>query len=50
MSASTRIVERSGVAKMSLYRHFKSKEGLVAAFLERREELWTVGWFKTEVS
>lgn len=43
------IVERSGVAKMSLYRHFKSKEGLVAAVLERREELWAVGWFKAEV-
>lgn len=43
------IVERSGVAKMSLYRHFKSKEGLVAAFLERREELWAVGWFEAEV-
>lgn len=44
-----RIVKRSGVAKMSLYRHFKSKEGLVAAFLEQHEELWAVGWFKAEV-
>jgi AcrR family transcriptional regulator len=44
-----RIVERSGVAKMSLYRHFKSKEGLVSAFLERREELWTIGWLQAEV-
>lgn len=44
------IVERSGVAKMSLYRHFRSKGGLVAAFLERREQLWTVEWLKSEVS
>lgn len=44
------IVERSGVAKMSLYRHFRSKEGLVAAFLERREQLWTLEWLKSEVS
>jgi AcrR family transcriptional regulator len=43
------IVKRSGVAKMSLYRHFKSKEGLVAAFLNRREQLWTNEWVKTEV-
>jgi AcrR family transcriptional regulator len=43
------IVERSGVAKMSLYRHFKSKEGLVAAFMERREQLLSIGWVKTEV-
>lgn len=45
-----KIVERSSVAKMSLYRHFKSKEDLVAAFLERREHLWTVGFLKSEVS
>src|SRR5207253_8213812 len=31
------IVRRSGVAKMSLYHHFHSKQNLVAAFLERRE-------------
>src|SRR5688500_16608344 len=31
------IVARSGVAKMSLYRHFRSKDELVVAFLERRK-------------
>ena len=45
-----KIVASSGVAKMSLYRHFKSKEDLVTAFLERREQLWTAGLLKTEVS
>lgn len=42
------IVEHSGVAKMSLYRHFHSKEQLVAAFMERREERWTIDWLKSE--
>jgi AcrR family transcriptional regulator len=43
------IVERSGVAKMSLYRHFRSKQELIVAFLERREELWTIDWLKATV-
>lgn len=43
------IVARSGVAKMSLYRHFRSKEGLVLAFLDRREKRWTVDWLESEV-
>jgi AcrR family transcriptional regulator len=30
------IIERSGVARMTLYRHFASKDALVLAFLERR--------------
>jgi len=40
------VVARSGSGKMTLYRHFKSKEALVRAFLERREELWTKSWFE----
>lgn len=43
------IIERSGVAKMTLYRHFKSKQDLVLAFLERREALWTEDWLIREV-
>src|SRR5882724_8239221 len=43
------IIERSGVAKMSLYRHFASKQDLVAAFLERREALWTFDWLRSDV-
>ncbi len=43
------VVERAGVAKVSLYRHFRSKEGLVLAFLRQREEIWTQRWLETEV-
>ncbi|HSJ74562.1 MAG TPA: TetR/AcrR family transcriptional regulator [Miltoncostaeaceae bacterium] len=43
------IIERSGVARMTLYRHFASKDALVLAFLERREERWTTGWLQAEV-
>jgi AcrR family transcriptional regulator len=38
------IIARSGVARQTLYRHFSSKQELVLAFLERREELWTKAW------
>lgn len=34
------IVARSGVAKMSLYKHFQSKDLLVAEFLRHRSENW----------
>lgn len=37
------IIARSGVAKMSFYKHFPSKEDLVLAFLDQRDERWT-GW------
>jgi AcrR family transcriptional regulator len=43
------IIARSGVARMTLYRHFASKEELVLAYLERREERWTRGWLQAEV-
>jgi AcrR family transcriptional regulator len=36
------VVEKSDVAKTTLYRHFPSKEDLVLAFLEEREQQWTV--------
>ena len=32
------------MAKMTLYRHFRSKEELVLAVLDLREELWTRRW------
>jgi AcrR family transcriptional regulator len=38
------VIERSGVAKMSLYRNFASKEELIAAFLARRNEKYWQWW------
>jgi len=35
------VLAKAGVAKSTLYRHFASKEELVLAFLQRREQLWT---------
>jgi AcrR family transcriptional regulator len=43
------ISARSGVAKMTLYKHYPSKEELALAFLRRREELWTRSWLQQEV-
>jgi AcrR family transcriptional regulator len=43
------IIARSGVARMTLYRHFPSKEALVLAFLERREQRWTREWLQAAV-
>jgi AcrR family transcriptional regulator len=43
-----RIVAEAGVAKLTLYRHFRSKEALVAATLDLREELWTFQWLLAE--
>jgi AcrR family transcriptional regulator len=43
------IIERSGVARQTMYRQFGSKQDLVLAFLQRREEIWTRGWLAAEV-
>jgi AcrR family transcriptional regulator len=42
------LIERAGVAKATLYRQFPSKDDLVIAFLERREERWTRAWVEAE--
>jgi len=38
------VVERSGVAKTSLYRHFATKDDLVVAFLEREDAEYWENW------
>src|ERR1700722_18416257 len=38
------IIDKSGVAKMSLYRSFASKDDLVAAYLEARSQRYWQWW------
>ena len=42
------VVAKADVAKATLYRHFPTKNDLVLAFLERREQLWTKDWVEAE--
>src|SRR5512142_487360 len=42
------LVDRAGVTKATLYRHFPGKDDLVVAFLELREQRWTRGWVEAE--
>jgi AcrR family transcriptional regulator len=44
-----RIIAEAGVAKMTLYSHFHSKDDLVVASLDLREERWTHGWLEREI-
>ena len=43
------IVAEAKVAKMTLYRYFPSKEELVLAFLDLREQRWTHEWLEAEI-
>ncbi len=43
-----RIIAESGVAKMSLYRHFESKNALILAVLDEKHDAW-MRWFVEEV-
>ena len=43
-----RVASDAGVAKMTVYYHFSSKEDLVAAWLSRRDEEW-MSWLEAAV-
>jgi AcrR family transcriptional regulator len=43
------VIERAGVAKATLYRHFPSKDDLVLEFLRRRASLAGTDWMEREV-
>jgi AcrR family transcriptional regulator len=45
-----RIIAESGVAKMTLYRNFASKDELILAFLNLRRERWTRAWLQATVA
>jgi len=42
------IIERAGVAKMSLYAHFDSKDALIVEFLRTKRDAW-FEWFLAEI-
>lgn len=42
------IIAKSGVAKMTFYKHFPSKQLLINEILKRRDENW-LSWFKERV-
>ena len=42
------VIEQAHVAKATFYRHFRSKDDLALAFLERREQRWTRDWVEAE--
>jgi AcrR family transcriptional regulator len=42
------VIAHAGVAKATLYAHFPSKDDLALAFLEQREQRWSVAFVQTE--
>ena len=42
------VIAHASVAKATLYAHFPSKDDLVLAFLERREQQWTFAFVEAE--
>ena len=42
------VIEHAHVTKATLYHHFASKDDLVVAFLDLREQRWMRGWLQSE--
>lgn len=40
------IIDEAGVAKASMYQHFRSKEEIAVSYLQRRHRLWTEALLK----
>jgi AcrR family transcriptional regulator len=45
-----RIVDEADVAKTTLYRHFRSKDDLIVAVLERHRQLWLRDWLEPKLA
>jgi AcrR family transcriptional regulator len=44
-----RLIDESGVAKKTFYRHFPSKQDLMLAFLGMRGQRWTSDWLLADI-
>ena len=43
------VIAKAGVARMTLYRNFATKDALILDFLARREEVWANQWLIGEI-